>query len=163
MDQFVDMSVLMGCDYCDRIKTIGPKKSYDLIRSKKNLSGAIEYLKIEAKQNEKIVVDKKNVKCMFEATIFFKTALDDLDNNDDFIITNHNLRLRTYQHDELLNFMCVKHNFDTIKVQSMIRRLSVYYNKMKVTRANKTKVHEMINSETSDYAFLSDSDSKSAP
>jgi flap endonuclease-1 len=161
MDQFVDMSVLMGCDYCDRIKTIGPKKSYDLIRSKKNLAGATEYLKNEAKKNKKIDIDKKNIECMFEAADFFKKALDDLDNNDDFVVTNHNIRLRTYQQDELLNFMCVKHNFDTIRIQSMIRRLSIYYNKMNVTRPNKTKVHEMINSETSDYAFLS-SDSESS-
>ena len=53
MDQFVDMSVLMGCDYCTRIKTVGPKKSYDLIRCKKNLKGAVEYLKSEAKKNKK--------------------------------------------------------------------------------------------------------------
>lgn len=31
MDQFVDMCILCGCDYCDKIKGIGEKRAYELI------------------------------------------------------------------------------------------------------------------------------------
>ena len=31
MDQFTDMCVLLGTDYCDNLKGIGPKKAYNLI------------------------------------------------------------------------------------------------------------------------------------
>lgn len=31
-EQFIDLCILMGCDYCDSIKGVGPKKGLDLIR-----------------------------------------------------------------------------------------------------------------------------------
>ena len=31
-EQFIDFCILCGCDYCDRIKGIGPQKAYSLIR-----------------------------------------------------------------------------------------------------------------------------------
>merc|ERR1712241_55492 len=31
MDQFIDLCILLGCDYCDTIKGIGPKKALALI------------------------------------------------------------------------------------------------------------------------------------
>eukprot|EP01114_Cavostelium_apophysatum_P022485 TRINITY_DN8153_c0_g1_i1.p1 TRINITY_DN8153_c0_g1~~TRINITY_DN8153_c0_g1_i1.p1 ORF type:complete len:411 (-),score=116.25 TRINITY_DN8153_c0_g1_i1:45-1244(-) len=38
MDQFIDLCILLGCDYCDSIKGIGPKKSLEFI----NKYGCIE-------------------------------------------------------------------------------------------------------------------------
>lgn len=31
-EQFVDLCILLGCDYCDNIKGIGPKKAIEYIR-----------------------------------------------------------------------------------------------------------------------------------
>jgi 5'-3' exonuclease len=31
-DQFVDLCILLGCDYCDKIKGIGPKNALKLIQ-----------------------------------------------------------------------------------------------------------------------------------
>ena len=31
-DQFIDLCILLGCDYCGNIKGIGPKKSVELIK-----------------------------------------------------------------------------------------------------------------------------------
>jgi flap endonuclease-1 len=28
MEQFVDLCILCGCDYCDSVRGIGPKKAY---------------------------------------------------------------------------------------------------------------------------------------
>lgn len=36
-DQFVDLCILLGCDYCDSIKGIGPKTALKLIREHKNI------------------------------------------------------------------------------------------------------------------------------
>ena len=30
-DQFVDLCILLGCDYVDKIKGIGPKKAIELV------------------------------------------------------------------------------------------------------------------------------------
>ena len=31
-DQFVDLCILLGCDYVDKIKGIGPKKAIEMVR-----------------------------------------------------------------------------------------------------------------------------------
>lgn len=36
-EQFIDLCILLGCDYCDSIRGIGPKKSIEYIREHKNL------------------------------------------------------------------------------------------------------------------------------
>lgn len=35
MDQFIDLCILLGCDYCEKIHGIGPKKAYALIKEYK--------------------------------------------------------------------------------------------------------------------------------
>uniref|UniRef100_A0A7S2EGZ9 Flap endonuclease 1 n=1 Tax=Ditylum brightwellii TaxID=49249 RepID=A0A7S2EGZ9_9STRA len=43
-DQFVDLCILLGCDYCDSIKGIGPKTALKLIREHKNIETILENL-----------------------------------------------------------------------------------------------------------------------
>lgn len=42
MDQFVDLCILLGCDYCPTIRGIGPKKAFDLIVQYKSIENIIE-------------------------------------------------------------------------------------------------------------------------
>lgn len=44
MDQFVDMCILLGCDYCDSIRGIGPKKALELIREHKTIEAILEVI-----------------------------------------------------------------------------------------------------------------------
>jgi flap endonuclease-1 len=48
-EQFVDMCILCGCDYCSTIKGIGPKTALRLIKQYKSLERIIEVLKNEKK------------------------------------------------------------------------------------------------------------------
>lgn len=41
MDQFIDLCVLMGCDYCGTIKGVGPKKAYELIAEHGSIEKAL--------------------------------------------------------------------------------------------------------------------------
>lgn len=43
-DQFIDLCILLGCDYCDSIRGIGPKRAMELIRQHKNIEGVISSL-----------------------------------------------------------------------------------------------------------------------
>lgn len=45
MDQFIDMCILLGCDYCDPIRGIGPKKALDLVLEHKTIENILESLK----------------------------------------------------------------------------------------------------------------------
>lgn len=43
-EQFVDLCIMCGCDYCNTIKGIGPKNALKLIREHKNIETIIEHL-----------------------------------------------------------------------------------------------------------------------
>jgi len=43
-DQFIDMCILLGCDYCESIKGIGPKKSFELIQKYKSIEEILKHL-----------------------------------------------------------------------------------------------------------------------
>jgi flap endonuclease-1 len=43
-DQFVDLCILLGCDYVDKIKGIGPKKAIELVKKHKNIESILDHL-----------------------------------------------------------------------------------------------------------------------
>ena len=49
-EQFVDLCILCGCDYCDSIKGIGPKTALKLIKQFKNIEGVVRYIQREKKK-----------------------------------------------------------------------------------------------------------------
>ncbi|EON65442.1 flap endonuclease 1 [Coniosporium apollinis CBS 100218] len=49
MPQFVDLCILLGCDYVDPIKGIGPSTALKLIRDHKNLEGVVEFFETSKK------------------------------------------------------------------------------------------------------------------
>ena len=51
MAQFIDLCILLGCDYLDPIKGIGPKTALKLIREHKTLEAVVEHLKEEGKKS----------------------------------------------------------------------------------------------------------------
>ena len=44
-DQFIDLCILLGCDYVDPVKGIGPKVALNLIREHKTLDAVVEHIK----------------------------------------------------------------------------------------------------------------------
>lgn len=45
MEQFVDLCIMMGCDYTSTIKKVGPKTAFKLIKKCKTLEGILEHIK----------------------------------------------------------------------------------------------------------------------
>lgn len=41
-NEFIDLCILLGCDYCDSIKGIGPKRAMDLIKQHQNLETVLK-------------------------------------------------------------------------------------------------------------------------
>lgn len=139
LEQFQDMCVLLGCDYCDKIKGIGPKRAYQFIKIHESLENIVEFLQQNPKFKTPIDLD-----CLITARNYFRTAVNDLDDNTEFVLTDDNLKLRTYQYNELVDFMCTKHNFDFQKIHTGIERLKECYDALNITRENNKKVHKMI-------------------
>ncbi|XP_014554551.1 hypothetical protein COCVIDRAFT_104673 [Bipolaris victoriae FI3] len=46
--QFIDLCILLGCDYLDPIKGIGPSTALKLIREHKDLEGVVEHIKSQS-------------------------------------------------------------------------------------------------------------------
>ena len=41
-EQFVDLCILLGCDYVDKIKGIGPKKAIELVKKHKSIESILD-------------------------------------------------------------------------------------------------------------------------
>jgi len=44
MNQFIDLCILSGCDYCEKIRGIGPKRAFSLIKKHGNIEKILESL-----------------------------------------------------------------------------------------------------------------------
>ncbi|CAG7729590.1 unnamed protein product [Allacma fusca] len=44
MDEFIDLCILLGCDYCDSIKGIGPKRAVELMKTHRSIETILEKL-----------------------------------------------------------------------------------------------------------------------
>ncbi|KAN0060106.1 Elongation of fatty acids protein 2 [Thecaphora frezii] len=51
MEQFIDLCILLGCDYLDPIKGIGPKTALKLIKEHGSLDKVVEHLRQEGKKS----------------------------------------------------------------------------------------------------------------
>ncbi|KAJ2420885.1 Elongation of fatty acids protein 2, partial [Coemansia sp. RSA 2531] len=46
MDQLIDMGIILGCDYCESIRGVGPKSGYEYIKEHKSIEEAIKVEKV---------------------------------------------------------------------------------------------------------------------
>ena len=51
MDEFIDLCILCGCDYCSRIEGIGAITAYKLIKDNKNIENVLKYAEKYNKDN----------------------------------------------------------------------------------------------------------------
>jgi len=149
MDQFQDLCVMLGCDYCDNIRGIGPKTAYKMIVQHGTLENVIKFLNNKEKYKGKI-----DAECLIAARNYFRTVVADIDNNEEFVMTDDNIKLRKFQQNELIDFMCIKHNFDIENIDNGIHRLRTAYRHLGVTRPNTKKVHTISKKPT--YLLTSD-------
>ncbi|PPJ58240.1 hypothetical protein CBER1_08268 [Cercospora berteroae] len=49
LKQFIDMCILLGCDYLDPVKGIGPKNAHALVKEHKTLEKVVEYIEKSGK------------------------------------------------------------------------------------------------------------------
>ena len=69
-EQFVDLCILCGCDYCNTIKGVGPKGALKLIREHKTIEASLAHLLKNDKKKKFLETGRSNVfqkKAMAEA------------------------------------------------------------------------------------------------
>ena len=55
--QFIDLCILLGCDYCESIRGIGPKRAVDLIKQHRSIEKVLEHIDTKVK----VTVSRRNV------------------------------------------------------------------------------------------------------
>lgn len=60
MSQFIDLCILLGCDYLEPIKGVGPKSALKLLREFERLEGVIEHLREKQAEKEEKAADAED-------------------------------------------------------------------------------------------------------
>lgn len=109
MDQFIDLCILLGCDYCPSIRGIGPKRAIELITKHKSIEGVIAKLdKTKYPLPEEFPYE--------EARELFKNPQ---------VVDGDEIELKWSPPDEeaLLAYLVGEKNFNEVRVKSGLARI----------------------------------------
>lgn len=104
--QLVDMAILIGTDYNDGVKGIGPKKSLKLIKKVGNVENALATFGCE---NPPTFEDIKEIR-----KIFLKPEVTD----------EYNLEWSTPDEEKVLKILCDNHHFSKDRIKPILQKYS---------------------------------------
>lgn len=111
-DQFVDLCILCGCDYCDSIPKIGPKTALKMMQEFGSLEAVLDSL-----DPTKFQIPENLVKNLDEIRALFKTP----DVTSEF---PSEFEFNAPQEPELLQFLVEEKGFSEDRVKKVIERLN---------------------------------------
>lgn len=121
-DEFIDLCILMGCDYCDSIKGIGGKKGLDLIKKHKNIEKIVESLPNKDGVPKEWPLDK--ARQLFKEPEVLKADK----------ISESDLKIKDIDESGIIEFLCKENNFDEKRVRNAIERCKASKPKSAQTR-----------------------------
>lgn len=110
MDEFIDLCILMGCDYTTTIRGIGPNKALEMIQKHKSIEEGLKHL-----NTEKYTFNPEEF-LYREAAALFK-------NPDVTDATDMKVTWTSPDEDGLLQFLCEEKGFSRERVLGGIERL----------------------------------------
>lgn len=112
-NQLIDMAILIGTDFNDGIKGIGPKKSLNLIKKNENIENVIKEIGSENNLNHDEIIEIRN--------IFLKPEV-----TDDYV-----LEWSGANDEMVLKILCDQHQFSRDRVEPVIKKFSNIENNKK--------------------------------
>jgi len=108
-EEFMDLCILLGCDYCDKIRGVGPKNALKLVQEHKNIENIIKNV-----DKKKHVVPENWL--YQEARRLFK---------DPEVEDGENIEIKWEKPDEegLVEFMCKEKNFAEDRIRKGAKKL----------------------------------------
>lgn len=100
-EQLVDIALLVGTDYNDGIKGIGPKKALKLIKKHGSIEGALNELNTDIK-------NLAEIKALFLAPD---------------VTSDYELRWKKSDSAAIIKFLCAQHDFSEARVSKAVERL----------------------------------------
>jgi len=104
--QLVDIAILIGTDFNEGVKGIGPKTALKLVKE----HGSLESLPEEI--GEKLPRDLESIRRIFL---------------DPDVIDNYEIRWGIVQEEELYNFLCTERGFSKKRVETLLERMKKFY------------------------------------
>lgn len=109
-EQFVDLCILCGCDYCGSIRGIGPKTALKLIRKHVTIEEIVKYLSKKYTVPENFIENLDTVRELFIAPEVFPGSAAE------FVFGKVNT-------PGLIEFLCTEKNFNKERVMNIIEKL----------------------------------------
>ena len=110
MPEFIDLCILLGCDYAPSIKGIGPKKGFQLIKEHKTLESVVASLdKIKYVIPDELMENLNDIRAIFKAPEV--TPGDQIE-----------LHWGKVNEEELMKYLVDEKGFNTERVQSSLKR-----------------------------------------
>ncbi|USW56037.1 Putative XPG/Rad2 endonuclease, XPG-I domain, PIN-like domain superfamily [Septoria linicola] len=95
LNQFIDMCILLGCDYLDPVKGIGPKNAHALVKEHKTLEKVVEHIEKTGKytlpedwpyQDARLLFQEPDVRSADEPECDFKWEAPDVEGLVKFLV-----------------------------------------------------------------------------
>ncbi|XP_039251996.2 flap endonuclease 1-like [Styela clava] len=108
-EQFIDLCILLGCDYCGSIRGIGPKRAYDLIKQHKTIEdilGNIDKKKYTVPEDWAFAQAR---------SLFIEPDVSPCDDIE--------LKWKEPDEEKLIEFMCKEKGFSEDRIRNGIKKL----------------------------------------
>ena len=115
-DKWVELCIMLGCDYLKRINGVGPKKSFKYIKESNNICDIINDLK-----SKNVNVDEKYLEDFSKSKEIFMTYnMDYLENTDNLVKID---KLYDNQIDNIKQFMFKNTNLTDKQIFNRIKNI----------------------------------------
>lgn len=115
MEQYVDLCILCGCDYCGTIPSIGPTTAYNLIKKYKNIEGVLEYIH-NSENLDKYNYDPEDFKYQTPREIFTNPPA----------LNSGKVKLKWEKPNiaGIKDFLCSEKRFSAIRVEKLLNKFN---------------------------------------
>lgn len=122
MEEFIDLCILCGCDYCDNIEGIGPTKAFKYLKEYGTIEDIIKFTEkhnSDTTKKKKYLCPKENFD-YDQARVLFKTPE---------VLDPEKIELKWSAPDfvGLKEFLCEQKRFNEARVESAIKRIEVKF------------------------------------
>ena len=129
MDEFIDLCILCGCDYCSRIEGIGAITAYKLIKDNKNIENVLKYAEKYNKDNthkKKMIYDLNTFDYQLARKLFKEPE----------VVNTKDIKLdfKKPDYEGLKQFLVKEKNFSESRIDNAMKRLDNAKNKSNQSR-----------------------------
>lgn len=109
-EEFVDLCILLGCDYCESIRGIGPKRAMELIKQHKSIENIVQQIDTKKYSLPENWLHKEAQQLFLDPEVVDPEAVE--------------LKWGEPDEEGLVHFMCEEKQFNEERIRNGVKRLS---------------------------------------